>query len=245
MNLIKASLVLAIIFSSQAQAQGMSSFSKSKKVLYSKIYPGSGKTIYTNCHWYKTHGNKKIIDLESCGLQNAFPKRQMKRAKRVEAEHVIPASWGYKNNGFWRSCAIDKNRPRGVSRRKYCQDVDPGFKKLHNDLIGLFPSVGQINADRSNKPYSSVKNGSKPHTFRGNGKEITITSRVAVPPKEMRGDIARIAFFYQKEYGVTMNQRQKSDYLAWDKADPISSEEIARNNRIKKAQGWGNYFVSR
>ncbi|WP_157833756.1 endonuclease [Hydrogenovibrio kuenenii] len=224
------------------QAGAPSSFSKAKEMLYTQVYPSHGYTIYTGCPWHITKGNKKVVDLEACGLANAFPKKQMKRAQRVEAEHVIPASWFLKKNGQWRQCAIDAKQHH-KNARKYCQKHDPEYRRAHNDLVNLFPSVGQINADRSNKPYAEALSGNKEKTFRGqgeNGRTIVITSRVAIPPKEIRGDVARIAFYYERTYGLKLSKRQNELFEQWSKIDPVSQEELARNDKIKRVQGWSN-----
>jgi deoxyribonuclease-1 len=237
-----ATLILLISISAPALSAGFSSFEKAKDALYAKVYNKQGTTVYTGCRWYTTGGNKEVVDLESCNLQDAFPRGQLKRAKRVEAEHIIPASWAYKRNGQWRQCAIEAKQ-KGEKMREYCQDHDMEYRQFHNDLNGLFASVGQINGDRSNKPYAEKPSGENKKTFRGNGREITITSRVAIPPKAMRGDIARIALFYRDKYGIDINSRQEVMYRNWMTEDPVSNEERARNERVKFAQGWGNPYI--
>ncbi|KDN94671.1 endonuclease [Hydrogenovibrio marinus] len=222
-------------------------FQKAKRKLYHEVYPGHGYTVYSGCYWHLA-GRKKVVELESCGLQNAFPRKQLKRAHRVEAEHsAVPASWLYKRNGQWRQCLIQAKNLH-TNARKYCRQHDSEYREAHNDLINLFPSVGQINADRSNKPYAEEISGTKIQTFHGqgqHGKTIVITSRVAIPPKSMRGDFARIAWYYRDKYGVRLNSRQDSMYKKWAAEDPVSPEEIARDHRIRQVQGWGNPYVER
>lgn len=244
--MIKKLSLLAFGLVVSLSAHAGSTFMSAKKELYTKVYDRQGYTIYTGCHWYMK-GNKKVVDLTSCGLQNAFPKKQMKRAMRVEAEHSQPASWFLKKNGHWRQCAIEAKQ-RHEKPREYCQDHDPEYRQAHNDLVNLFPSVGQINGDRSNKPYYDEVSGGKVKTFRGqgdHGKTIVITSRVAVPPKSMRGDLARIAFYYRDKYGLKLNSRQEALYEKWANEDPVSQEEIDRDRRIRQVQGWGNSYVER
>lgn len=232
----KLSLFLVFLISVPISSNA-ASFSSAKKSLYSKVYKNSGKTFYTECDFK----NKKV-DLSSCNLQNSFPKKQMKRAKRIEAEHVIPASWGLKKNKKDRSCAIKAKRLK-TSARKYCQKYDPEYKKLHNDLINLRPAVGQINAERSNKPFSDKASGKNKKTFSGNLMAIS-SSRTFVPHPKIRGDIARIAFYMNYAYDVTYSERQIKLFLEWNQSDPISREERALNNKIKKIQGWGNPYIN-
>lgn len=207
-----------------------STFTAAKRALYAKVYGNEGVTFYAGCHWHK-----KKVDLESCGLKDAFPGKWRKRARRVEAEHVIPASWMYKKNGKWRACAIEAKR-MGVSMRKHCQAVDSDYRAAHNDLVNLQPAVGAINGLRSNKPFSLNVRGQKKMTFNGRRK-VTITSRVIMPPREIRGDIARVAFYMQRHYGIGYSRRQEELFWKWDKEDPVSAEEKARCERIRKIQG--------
>jgi deoxyribonuclease-1 len=223
-------LSLSLSFS-QANAQIATSFSKAKSNLYKKVEGNSGLTFYTNCSW-----SKKKVDLESCGLQNSFPTKHLKRAKRTEAEHIIPASWMYKKHGKYREC-YTKAKVLGETPRKYCQANDIDYRNAHNDLMNLVPAVGQLNALRSNKPFAEKVSGKKEQTFRGNGKVFLITSRVAIPDKSIRGDIARVAFYMGETYGVTYSRRQLELFKKWDKEDLVSQNEINRKQRIFKIQG--------
>lgn len=245
---MKKGIVFSILMltSTFAFSAEFTSFDRAKKALYTQVYPSRGFTVYTGCAWH-IKNNKKVVDLESCGLQDAFPKKQMARAKRLEAEHVLPASWMLKKNGKWRPCVAEAKQ-KGEKPREYCQDHDPEYNEAHNSLLNLFPSVGQINGDRSNKPYAESISGGDVKTYRGqgeHGRTITITSRVAIPPKKMRGDFARIAFYYESKFGVELNARQKEMFAKWDREDPVSAEEIDRNRRIKRVTGIGNPFVEK
>ena len=145
--------LLALSLSAFANEPSVISFSSAKKKMYNQVYNNRGETIYCGCTW----SNKKT-DLESCGLQSYFPKKQKKRAARTEAEHIIPASWLLKINNKYRQCVTDAKALK-KSPRKYCQKHDVSYKKAHNDIANLYPAVGQINADRSNKPFIDVFTG--------------------------------------------------------------------------------------
>lgn len=223
-------VVLSIISTSIAASDTVISFNSAKKKMYSKVFNNSGVTLYCGCNW----SNRKT-DLNSCGLQSFFPKKQRKRSLRTEAEHIIPASWMLKVNNKPRQCVIDAKKNK-ESARTYCQKHDLDYKQAHNDLVNLFPAVGQINADRSNKPFvDMVKDKRK--TF---GQcDIEIGSRGILPPQEKKGDIARVAFYMAKTYGITYSKRQQIFFDQWNKRDPISKQERAHNRRIVKVQGFG------
>lgn len=227
-----------LAFSTTVTADIASSFNSAKNKLYKEIYPNSGLTYYANCEW-----SKRKVDLSSCGLENSFPKKQMKRAKRTEAEHVVPASFLYKKGKVDRPCVTEAKSMKGVSARTHCQAVDIDYRNAHNDLVNLRPIVGQINANRSNKPFSGTPSGENLVTYRGNGKEIKITSRVAIPDVSIRGDIARIAFYMRDTYGVIYSARQTKLFEEWHMADPVDKEEYDLNMRILRSQGVGNKYV--
>lgn len=231
-EIVTSTLLFTLILPFNAAADKVISFSTAKKKLYSKVYNNSGDTFYCDCNW-----SKRKTDLISCGLQSFFPKKQRKRALRTEAEHIIPASWMLKVNNKPRQCVTDSRKVKD-SARKYCQKHDFDYKQAHNDLVNLFPAVGQINADRSNKPFVDATN--KKNKKKTYGKcNIEIDSRGIIPPSDKQGDIARVAFYMTEKYGVTYSKRQLKLFQQWDKKDPISKQEIAHNKRVIKVQGFG------
>jgi len=103
--------------------------------------------------------------------------------------------------------------------------------------MNLVPAVGQINAIRSNKPFSEKLSGEGKQTFRGKGLVFSSTSRVVTPDKRIRGDISRVAFYMMERYKIQYSKRQLNLFKKWDKEDPIDKTEQSRIARIKKIQG--------
>ena len=66
---------------------------------------------------------------------------------------------------------------------------------------------------------------------------------IVEPPDRIKGDIARIHFYMHKQYNLPLNN-SFSFMKAWDKKDPPSKEEIEKNERIMKAQGNANPFIT-
>ena len=83
------------VSSSQAYNQNtiITSFSKSKKLLL-KVYKDNPFTLYCGCSY-----NGKKPNLSSCGY---IPKKNNKRANRIEWEHVVPAHAFGKSFTEWR-----------------------------------------------------------------------------------------------------------------------------------------------
>ena len=124
LTLIIISLFISLTLQVMAK-ESIFGFDTAKRKLYRNVYQNWGETFYCSCNWY----NKKI-DLQSCGLQSYFPKKQRKRSSRTEAEHIIPASWILKVDGKYRQCVVDAKK-EGEIARKYC-------RKHENDFFHAF-----------------------------------------------------------------------------------------------------------
>ncbi len=112
------------------------SFSAAKRWLYEDVYDDRRETFYCRCDFNRV----KTVDLPSCGVS---PRKNKKRALRVEAEHVFPAS----QFGYYRRCWRNPAAVCGekVSGRECCRRADPLFEAAHNDLHNLFPAIGEVN----------------------------------------------------------------------------------------------------
>ncbi len=221
-------IIFLLLISFSVQAVG--SFTQAKKKLYKRVFDNQGTTLYCGCLW-----QNKQVDLSSCGLHSYFPKKHLKRARRTEAEHIIPASWLLKVNKKYRQCAIDSKAHKD-SKRYYCRKHDDDYKKAHNDLVNLMPAVGQINADRSNKPFVDYVTTEK----NGYGKCTAVSgTRGFTPPDSIKGDIARVAFYMSKTYGVVYSKRQHELFIKWDVFDPVTVDEVKHHQRVMQVQGYG------
>jgi len=129
---------LLLVPASVAQGNNSgNSFGKAKAILLKSIYTNHQVTFYAGC----AYDMKKQVDWGSCGL---FPRKQPKRALRVEWEHVMPA-WEF---GHQMKCWQDGGR-------KACRKV-LDFKRIESDMHNLRPSVGELNGDRSNYRYGMI-----------------------------------------------------------------------------------------
>ncbi|WP_353571145.1 endonuclease [Candidatus Albibeggiatoa sp. nov. BB20] len=216
-----------------------SSFSGAKSKLYKKVYKGHhDKTIYCNCTF---DPDKKTVDLKSCGVT---PRKNAKRAGRIEAEHVFPA---YQFGNFrkcWREpktvCPAEDGKKQATGRQ-CCEDVDPVFSRAHNDLHNLFPAVGEVNGDRSNYNWGMIS-GEK-RSYGECNIEVDSSIRRAEPPEYVWGNIARTMFYMSHTYGVKLSDQDVKLYTAWNKKDPVDDWELERNGIIKGIQGNRNPFI--
>ncbi|WP_372833954.1 endonuclease [Pontibacterium sp.] len=219
---LRTFLVALLIFNVAHAAQP--SFSKSKRIL-AEIYADQPVSFYCGCD-YKKQGKKLIPDLDSCGYD---PRKNAKRAKRIEWEHVMPA-WAF---GHQLQCWQDGGR-------KNCRK-NPDFKQMEADMHNLVPAVGEVNGDRSNYRFGMLE-GEK-RAYGSCDVEIDFKARKAEPAPYLRGDIARTYFYMRDMYGVRLSKQQRRMFEAWAKQDPVDDWERKRNDLIEERQGNRNPYV--
>jgi deoxyribonuclease-1 len=146
----------------------------------------------------------------------------------LHVEHVYPASW-----------MVDHI---GCSSRKACRANSPRFNLMEADLHNLYPARAGTNGARSNMIFGEV-----PGEAREFGNtcdfEIDTVKKIAEPPPEARGNVARSIFYMHQEYGLPIDQALLLILKAWNLEDPPDSEEWRRNDAVDGLQGTRNTFV--
>lgn len=203
------------------------SYEQAKRRLYNNI--GDAKAFYCGCN---TKLAEREFDKENCGY---IPRNDNIRAHRLEAEHVLPAFWiakFYPGETCW--IAADECG----SGRDCCLTNNARFRKAHNDLVNLYPAIGELNAERSNLIYDLI-NG-EDRLYGSCDFEVDRAKRISEPRDDIRGDIARIYFYMRDTYELAYPDWLDERLTEWDNADPISVSERTRNMLINAAQGSAN-----
>jgi deoxyribonuclease-1 len=203
------------------------SFSKSKRLLATQVYPNHPIAFYSGCR-YKITGKKLIPIHSSCGFKY---RKNKNRSKRIEWEHIVPA-WLF---GHQLRCWQQGGRLN-------CRNSNAIFKQMEADMHNLVPAIGEINGDRSNYKYGMIPGEQR--LYGRPDMEIAFTQRIAEPPESVFGDIARIYFYMVDRYGLKISNQQKKLFIAWNNLDPVDTWEREKNNRIKKVQGNENLYIS-
>jgi deoxyribonuclease-1 len=226
--------VLAILFSFNlhAFATPPATFTEAKVVAKQKVYLDQANSsmgeLYCGCKWAWVGKSGGRIDADSCGLQ---ARKQETRAERTEWEHIVPA-WTF---GHQRQCWQNGGR-------KHCVDDDPVFRAMEADLFNLYPSVGEVNGDRSNFNYG-MASGVAPQYGQCKTK-VDFDQRAAEPRDEVKGLVARTTFYMFDRYNLSMSRQQQQLLMAWDKQYPVTAWETKRNKRIAAIMGHANPFVT-
>ncbi|WP_462402223.1 endonuclease [Pseudomonas sp. Marseille-QA0332] len=225
-------LLVSLSFFSLAHASPPSTFSEAKVVAKQKIYLDQASSdmgeLYCGCKWTWVGKSGGRVDAKSCGYET---RKQQNRAERTEWEHIVPA-WTF---GHQRQCWQNGGR-------KHCVDTDPVFRAMEADLFNLYPSVGEVNGDRSNFNYGMVS-GVAPQYGQCKTK-VDFQQRTAEPRDEVKGLIARTLFYMFDRYKLNMSRQQQQLMMAWDKQHPVTAWERQRNRRIATVMGHANPFVT-
>lgn len=209
-----------------------STFSEAKFIAKQQIYLDQANSsmgeLYCGCKWTWVGKSGGRIDAESCGLK---ARKQENRAERTEWEHIVPA-WIFGNQRqCWKS-----------GGREHCADDDPVFRAMEADLFNLYPSVGEVNGDRSNFNYG-MASGVAPQYGQCKTR-VDFDQRAAEPRDEVKGLVARTTFYMFDRYKLSMSRQQQQLLMAWDKQYPVSSWEKERDRRIAAIMGHSNPFVT-
>lgn len=211
------------------------SFNKAKKVLLKEVYSDQNSTFYCGSEF---NNEKKVTH-----TNGYIPKKEGKRAYRLEWEHVVPAHAFGQSFPEWRDGHLECIDKKGKSfkGRNCAQKVNTQYRYMQADMHNLVPAIGEVNGRRSNYAYAMIDGENREF----GSCDMEIESRKAEPPPEARGDIARTYFYMDAAYpnrGIISKKNRKL-FEAWDKGDPVDAWECERQRRIEAIQGNGNRYV--
>ena len=204
-----------------------------------QVYYDNMFSFYCNCQYSYQITDKSIkavVDNKSCGY---MPRKNQKRGKYIEWEHVVSA-WAFGNTRkCWREEICTDKYGNKYKGRKCCTKIDKVFKAMEADMYNLYPAVGELNADRKNYKYGIIPGEERKY----GACDFEVADKLVEPKEDIRGDIARTYFYMEKTYNVPISDKQRKLFEVWDKQDKIDEWEIIRAKRIEKIQGNRNTFV--
>ena len=213
------------------------SFNRSKKTLQHQVYIDYMVTFYCNCPFDE---KKKV---QPCDTYT--PKNDSKRAKRIEWEHIVPAAHFGQSFTEWREGHPDcvDSKGKTFKGRNCASKVTMPYRYMESDMYNLVPAIGEVNGLRSNYRFDMIT-GEK-RDFGACDMEIDSSAKIAEPPENVRGDIARTYKYMNQVYpghGIIGGASEKL-FDAWDRQDPVDAWECERTKRIEKIQGNENAVV--
>ncbi|MBU3070944.1 endonuclease [Aestuariicella sp. G3-2] len=232
-------LPLLCLICCQAFATGNThneSFSKAKRLLLTEVYLGRNKTLYCDADY--------TLDKQVIPPLGFTTSKQLRRAKRIEWEHVVPAENFGRSFAAWREgdpqCVTSKGKP--YKGRRCAEKVVPEYRLMQADMYNLFPAIGAVNALRSNYTFTLL-----PHASASFGScAMKIENRKAEPPESARGRIARTYLYMDATYShFSMSRKTRQLMEAWDRMYPVAQWECDRASRIKALQGNSNQIMEK
>ena len=241
-------LSFMLVWGVEASSQSPENFCAAKMLLaevHAEI--GHSSSLYCGCDFvramddYCDQLSGGDIDRESCGLK---ARKNEDRSDRIEWEHVVPASWFGNTRSCWTQgnelCVNDKGK--AYKGRNCCltEGVDPEFMAMHNDPNNLFPSEGELNGDRRNYPYGTVKDEHRVYgtcDFEVGGKP-----RVAEIAQTVQGEVARAMLYMRTKYDIDVKQSYEQ-LLRWHADDPPKDWETERAKKIAAKTNFRNTFI--
>tara|TARA_Y100000815_G_scaffold272342_1_gene301047 strand:+ start:2262 stop:2774 length:513 start_codon:yes stop_codon:yes gene_type:complete len=114
---------------------------------------------------------------------------------------------------------------------------------MEADLFNLYPSVGEINGDRSNYQYGMVTGIAR--QYGACPTRVDFKDRTAEPRDDVKGLVARSTFYMYDRYGLSMSRQQQQLLMAWDRQYQVSAWEMEWNIRAAEVMGHDNSFITR
>ena len=235
-KIISLSVATLITTTTLAANQEVQSFSKAKKILEKQVYNNHRTTLYCGATF---DAKKKVTP-----PQRFTTTKYVKRAKKIEWEHVVPAENFGRTFSEWRDghklCVNSKSK--AFKGRKCAEKVNIEYRYMQADMFNLYPAIGAVNALRSNYNFTmlpTVKNDFGSCAMK-------IDNRKAEPPEIARGQIARTYLYMDgayKRYSMSKSQRQLMS--AWDKMHPVDDWECARAKKITSLQKSKNNIIKK
>lgn len=187
-------VVLFCVLSGVARAE---SWGTVKKHVYAR--DAGTPTFYCGCAW----ADKKV-DHASCGYA---PRASLSRSLRTEVEHICPASW-----------IADRMQLRGAEGdcwarggRERCAQEHPIYKEAIHDLRNLVVAVGEVNGDRSARPFGYVEGEERVY----GACDFEIATQAAEPRPGARRHIAQTYVYMSVRYNLPLTEAEYRLFGFW------------------------------
>jgi deoxyribonuclease-1 len=123
-----------------------------------------------------------------------------------------------------------KSNGDNLSGRDCAYKVNDNFRKAHDDMNNLVPSVGELNSDRSNFQYANILGEQRAYGSYDFG--VDFSTDTAKPADSVKGNIARVYFHMIQVHGIKLDSDTLALMLVWDRLVLMDKNECTRNQRI-------------
>lgn len=222
---------LALSFSSHAQQTPIQTFDAAKAALLNHVYYDNLTTLYCGCSFERRGRSGGVVDHASCGYEIDGRRGDSEvRAARIEFEHIVPISVA--------------TQGRACGSRTQCTQTDEQYRQIKADPFNLSPSIGEVNAIRSNYSFAELPHINYDEGFGACNFKYDEHQRLIEPAHNVKGFIARTYFYMSWAYGMPLSPQEQRLFATWDAHHPVSEWERTRHDRIAHLQGITNPYVT-
>lgn len=115
------------------------------------------------------------------------------------------------------------------------------FMRMEADLHNMYPVWQAVITHRYDLMFGLVKG----EYWRFDDCDIEWKTGIFEPRDIARGNVARAMLYMHARYRVPVDKNALALYRVWNRIDPPSKQEKARNNVIERVQGDRNPFIDR
>lgn len=162
---------------------------------------------------------------------------------------------------FYSNASISKNAGTATWNKEHIWSQSHGLSGSagYSDLHHLRAAPSAVNSTRSNYDFGNL-NGQGTAVRDAPGNYVNTMTHMWEPADNLKGDVARMMLYMDVRYEggedpqLTLVERGNyptsgttfgdlSDLLEWNRRDPVSKEEMTRNNKVYELQRNRNPFI--
>lgn len=173
---------------------------------------------------------------QSCGYKT---RADESLAHEITWAHVVPARAFGAHRACWTTEACKRDDGTSFGGIECCRQRDPVFSRMETDLINLVPEIAEVDKDRSDFPFGTLKG--EPRMYGACDIEVDGQAALVEPPDKVRGDIARVYLYMRQVYGddLRVPAEQWTLLEQWNTEDPLDEWETKRAARVAEMQREG------
>lgn len=202
-----------------------------------KLWSEHSKTFYCKCDYSRQF---KVKNGDCIQTDTRY------RWVFLNWEHIVPVSRFGRDLPCWnqRPCFDKHHMP--VKKRYCCQSQNTKFSKMFNDMHNLVPVVAQVNTARQYYQFTDTPPNGEAGQKAVQGCDMSIYPRHGQVwiPESVRGWVARAYLYMASEYNLRLFQHEKERFHRWHMTYPPGDWEILWNQKVLKAQGTNNPYIS-
>jgi len=156
------------------------------------------------------------------------------RSRKTASNHVIEIEHIYPTGRMAEHA--------GCHNRMQCRESDnTRFTRMEADLHNMYPVWQAVITYRYDRRFELVGG----EVWRFDDCDLEWKTGVIEPRKIARGNVARAMLYMHSRYTIPVDRNDLALFRLWNRIDPPSRQEQARNDLIERIQGNRNPYIDR